>query len=420
MEFIDNLKKLGKDWRLLVIVIWMLVGIALIPIRDPPIVSLIGIIIYFPFLVFLMYLFLLSLVSKKNIFEYPTWKIILLLVLSLPIMLLISIILIALFLISVITYFFFTSWFILYGCFLTGKSVDNQLSKTPKAKPFIRTLIFIGGLGGSLALLYFFQIIPTIIDLSVITDISIDFPWYLDGVFILIGAILVGFGITVIIYKFKKVFNGWFGIFALLVTFYTLFLALKIHLYGAETEPKGYEDIWAYFTLIIPDMIIIFYSLSMLMGSQAELLSKRLKRFGLDTVIIWLILSKVTYEFIHYFPYDELSIFKIPLIQWFAENIDNDFINYIKNIAVLAFFVLLLIIIGIYEIRKYSIEQLNLSKLPEDEIKETLPLLPTTEDQTSPYEESDQISEERKISENNETLSNAREDSENDYTDEIG
>ncbi|MFW9990176.1 MAG: hypothetical protein ACFFC3_16150 [Candidatus Odinarchaeota archaeon] len=415
MEFIDNLKKLGKDWKLLVIVIWMLVGIALIPVRDPPIVSLIGIIIYFPFLVFLMYLFLLSLISKKDIFEYPTWKIILLLVLSLPIMLLISIILIALFLISVITYFFFTSWFILYGCFLTGKNVDNRLSKIPKAKPFIRTLIFIGGLGCSITLLYLFQIIPTIIDLSVITDISLDFPWYLDGVFILIGAILVGFAIIIIIYNFKKVFNGWFGIFAILVTFYTLFLALKIHFYGAETEPEGYENIWAYFILIVPDMIIIFYSLSMLMGSQAELLSKRIKRFGLDTVIIWLILSKVTYEFIHYFPYDELSFFNFPLIQWFAENIDNDLINHIKNIAVLVFFVLLLIIIGIYEIRKYSRKQLKLPELPEIDRKETITLQPTTEDHISPYEETELISEESKITEDERTSSSVIEDTDNDY-----
>ncbi|MFX1503127.1 MAG: hypothetical protein ACFFDH_19360 [Promethearchaeota archaeon] len=417
MEFIDNLKKLGKDWRLLVIVIWMLVGVALTPYPNF-IVKVIGIIIYFPFLVFLMFLFLLSLISKKDIFEYPTWKVILFLVISLPIMLIISIVLVVLFAFSVITYFLFTSWFILYGCFLTGKGVDKQLFKTPRAKPFLRTLIFIGGLAGSITLLYLFQIIPTVLDLSVLTETPIVFPWYLNGVYILVGAILVGLAIAVIVYKFKKVFNGWFGIFSILVSFYTLFLVMKIYLGTYETETEGSGPIWAYITLIIPDMIIIFYSLSTLMGSQAELLSKRLKRFGLDTVIIWLILSKVTYEFIHYFPYDELSGFNIPLMQWFAKNIDNDFINDIKNIAVLVFFVLLLIIIGIYEIRKYSREQLKPSELPEIDSKETITLQPTPEDQISSYNEAELVSEESKISEDDETSSNVIEDTDNSYDDE--
>lgn len=70
MDFIDNLKKLTKNWRLMAIVIWLLIGLAIIP-YPLPIVSIIGIIIFFPFLVFLMFLFLLSLVSKRNIFEYP-------------------------------------------------------------------------------------------------------------------------------------------------------------------------------------------------------------------------------------------------------------------------------------------------------------------------------------------------------------
>jgi len=135
MDFIDNLKKVSKNWRLLALVIWLLIGVAIIPYPNP-VVSLIGIIIFFPFLVFLMFLFLLSLVSKKSIFEYPPWKIILFLLVSLPIMALISIVLILLFVISVITYFLFTSWFILYGCFLIGRRVDKQALKTVKAKPY--------------------------------------------------------------------------------------------------------------------------------------------------------------------------------------------------------------------------------------------------------------------------------------------
>ncbi|NVM36467.1 MAG: hypothetical protein HWN81_12785 [Candidatus Lokiarchaeota archaeon] len=417
MDFIDNLKKLSKNWRLLTLVIWLLIGVAIIPYPDP-IVSLIGIIIFFPFLVFLMFLFLLSLVSKKNIFEYPTWKVLLFLVISLPIMLLISIILIVLFLISVITYFLFTSWFILYGCFLLGKSVDKQAFKTPRAKHFLRTLIFILGLAGSLALLYLFIIVPTLIDLSVITDTPIVFPWYLNLVYIIIGGILVGLAIIIVVYKFKKVFNGWFGIFALLVTFYTVFLALKIYLGIVDTEPRAIGSIWAYIAMIVPDMFIIFYSLSTLMGSQAEILSKRLKRFGLDTVIIWLILSKVTYEFIHYFPYNLLSAVPIPWIQWFA-TIDNDKVNLIKNIAVLGFFILLLIIIGIYEIRKYSEDLLKPKEGIEAEAKEIFHPELTTKESEPIVKESESDAEETEKIEKDDTILHEKEDIEDDYNDEI-
>lgn len=357
MIFIENLKKLGKDWRLLTLVIWMLVGVALVPYPNRY-VSIIGIIVYLPFIVFLMFLFLLSLVSKRDIFKYPTWKIVLFLLVSLPIILLISIVLIILFAISIITYFFFTSWFIIYACYLVGKSVDKKLHKIPKTRPFLRTVIFFGGLAGSLILLYLFIIIPTLLDLSVITTIEFDliaFPWYLNGIYILVGGILVGLAIICVVYMFKKSFPGWFGTFAILVSIYTLFLVLKIYLGIVDTEENKVGPIWAYIVMIIPDMLIIFYSLSTLMGSQAEFLSKRFKRFGLDAVIIWLILSKVAYEFIHYFPYEIFGLVKIPWISALS-SLDNDDINLAKNIAVLAFFILLLIVISIYELIKYARE----------------------------------------------------------------
>jgi len=389
MEFIDNLKKIGKNWRLTAVVIWLLIGVAIIPYPNPT-VSLIGIIIFFPFLVFLMFLFLLSLISKKDIFEYPTWKVILFLVISLPIMLLISIVLIVLFIASVISYFFFTSWFILYGCYLIGKRVDTHTFKTPKARPFIRIIAFFGGFTVSILLLYLFIIGPTLIDLSALIADSLEIPWYLNGVYILVGAVLIGLATTCIVFMFKKIFNGWFGVFAILVSVYTLFLVIKIYLGLVDTDPEEFVSIWTYIIMIIPDLFIIFYSLSTLMGSQAEFLSKRLKRFGLDTVIIWLILSKVTYEFIRYFPYDIFAAINIPWLQWFS-NIDNVTINNIKNIAVLIFFVILLVIIGIYEIKKYGLAQKELKAEVEVEVKKLLSSQPVIEESKPIIEESETL-----------------------------
>ena len=378
MDIIDNFKKIGKNWRLTALLVWMLVGIAIIPYPNR-IVSIIGILIFLPFLVFLMFLFLLSLISKKDIFEYSPWKIIVFLLISLPIMLFISIILIILFAISIVSYFFFTSWFILYGCYLLGKNIDTKLYKTPKLRPFIRTLIFFGGLAASLLFLYLFIIGPTLFDFSVIIETPIDVPWYLNGIYILVGGVLVGLAIVCIVYMFKKSFVGWFGTFSILVSIYTLFLILKIYLGIVDTEPDEIGSIWAYIAVIIPDLFIIFYSLSTLMGSQAELLSKRFKRFGLDAVIIWLILSKVTYEFIHYFPYEVFQEAKIPWLNTLS-TLDNDLINLVKNIAVLIFFIALLVVIGIYEINKYAKEQKQLKIEVDLDVKELLAPQPILEE----------------------------------------
>jgi len=385
MDIIDNLKKIGKNWRLTALVIWLLIGIAIIPYPNP-IVSIIGILIFLPFLVFLMFLFLLSLISKTNIFEYSPWKIILFLLISLPIMLLISIILVIMFAVAFVTYFFFTSWFIFYGCYLIGKKVDEKLVSGKKRSAFLRFIIFFGGLTVSLLLLYLFILGPTLFDFSIITKTPIAIPWYLNVVYLIVGGVLIGLAIICIVYMFKKSFNGWFGLFAILASFYTLFLVLKIYMgiVGTGTDPEQLASIWAYLGVIIPDLFIIFYSLSTLMGSQAELLSKRIKRFGIDSIIIWLILSKVTYEFIHYFPYEIFSAINIPWLNVLS-NLDNDLINSAKNVAVLAFFIVVLVIIGIYEIHKYhkerkkpreeGLEEVKESSLPEPNKYEPQPTL---------------------------------------------
>lgn len=346
MDFIDNLKKLGKkeNWKYLYLVIWLMIGVTVIQFFP-----IIGIVIFLPLLPFLMFLFILSLIAKKDITKIATWKIILLLILSLPLMLLVSIFLIILFLASIISYFFFISWFIIYGSYLVGKKIDTKLIKHSKIGPIIRFILFIGGLMLSLLLLFLFIIGPAIIDFSAIT--SVEIPPFLIIVYFIVGGILIVFAFICILYMFKKAFNAWFGIFSLLVTIYTLFLVVKIYLSldtsGTDTTSSELTKV----VLLIFDLLILLYSVSTLMGSQAELLSKRIKKIGMDSVILWLILSKVAYEFVYNFPFDT---FEAPLVSVLNDVNMNELINLIKNIAVLGFFILLLIVIGLYEIIKYN------------------------------------------------------------------
>ncbi|UCC20608.1 MAG: hypothetical protein JSV62_04790 [Promethearchaeota archaeon] len=371
--FIDNLKKIfvKENWRLLILVIWLLIGVAIIQF-----LPIVGIFIFLPFLTFLMFLFLVSLASRKNVLEYKPWKIILLLILSLPVLLLLSIILIALFAFSIISYFFFTSWFIIYACYLVGRGIDKRLHKYPKYRPFIRTLIFFGGLTGSIMLLYLFIIGPTLLDFSTISTVEV--PLFLTIAYIIVGGVIVGLAIFGIVLMFKRIFNAWLGTFFIFIAFYTLFLIVRIYLGLGDTETSNIENvssIWTTIGMLVVDLLIILYSLSTLMGPNAEMLSKRSKHLGIDTAIIWLIFSKVAYEFIRYFPYSLFEQINIPWINALSA-LDNDIINLAKNIAVLAFFIILLLVIGIYEIRKYNKEQKELKTEVSEEVEKLISPLP--------------------------------------------
>ena len=388
MEIMDNLKKLFKkeNWRLFALVIWLLIGVAIIQF-----LPIIGIFIFLPYLTLLMFLFLLSLATRKNILEYQPWKIVLLLILSLPVLLLLSIILIVLFAFSIISYFFFTSWFILYACYLSGRGIDKNLLKYPKSRTFIRTIIFFGGLTGSLMLLYLFIIGPTLFDFSAISGVEV--PLFLNLGYVIVGGVIIGLAILGIVLLFKRIFNAWLGTFFILVAFYTLFLIVKIYLGLDEgSNIDTISSIWTTIGMLVIDLLIILYSLSTLMGPNAEFLSKRFKRMGIDTAIIWLIFSKVAYEFIHHFPYSLFEQINIPWINAFSA-LNNDLINLIKNIAVLVFFIVLLLVIGLYEIRKYNNEQKELKKEVAEEVKELISPLPTIEKESRLSEQS-QVNEE--------------------------
>ena len=107
------------------------------------------------------------------------------------------------------------------------------------------------------------------------------------------------------------------------------------------------------------------------MGSQAELLSKklRIKRIGVDSVLIWLVFSKVAYEFIHNYPFTIFSGFAYIDILGI---LDEDIINLSKNIGVLFFFIILLVTLGFYQIKKYNLNERKFKDKVDQEVKDLL------------------------------------------------
>ena len=391
MDTIDNLKKLflRENWRYLILVIWLIVGVGLVQFE---VTRLIGLLSFLPFLAFLMYLFIFSLFAKKDVKEVATWKVLLLFFLSLPIMLLIAVVLIIIFAFSIFSYFFFTSWFILYGAFLSSKRLDNSLKEKKYGKTF-RSIEFFGFLSLAVFLsvgyILYSQEIGAYLGERISNVISLS-NYVVFFVLIVIGI----FTIFVIIYLFKKVFAAWLGVWFVFLIIYTFYLLIKIFLAFRTATGTETSSLLTQIIMLVGDFAIILYSVSTLMGSQAEMLVKRLnrKRIGMDTIILWLVFSKVAYEFAHNFPFSQME----PLVQWFPNIflltwLNSDWVNLIKNLLVLAFFLLTLLIIGFYEFSKYFKDQKKLAEKIEELVspKAVMEYLtpPTEEDLTVPQEQ---------------------------------
>jgi len=382
MDTIDNLKKilLKENRKYLILVIWLLVNITIIQLpfqfsieilgNQIDLLDLIGVVIYVPFLTFLVFIFFYSLFAKKNVKEVATWKIFLILFLTLPLMVVLIPILVILFLFSIISYIFFTSWFILYGAYLASKRLDNSFKRRVHST-FYRSIEFVGGSIFSILLLGLYlsesQGIGALVGFT-FTQTVYD---TLNYVVILVGLIIIMFILVGVIYIFKKIFNAWLGMFSLSVVIYTFFLLVKIF-FAIKNIGGESTSIATQFILLILDLFILLYAISTLMGSQAELLSKRLKfkRIGVDSILIWLVFSKVSYEFIHNYPFALFKdfAFYIDAVNYLNESI----VNLVKNLVVLLFFLIILISLGYVEIKKYVLNEREFKEKVDKEVKDLL------------------------------------------------
>ena len=383
MDTIENLKKLGlkENRKYLILVIWLLVNITIIQLPfefsvqifaiNIDFFDLIGVVTYIPFLTFLVFTFLYSLVSKKDVKEVAAWKILLTFFLTLPLMFFLIPIMVGIFLFSLFSYVFFTSWFILYGTYLSSKRLDETLKRRVHSS-FYRVIQFFGGSILSIVLLvaYLFgaQSIGDLIGLT-FTQAVYD---TLNYAVIFIGIIVIIFIIVGIVFMFKRIFNAWLGMFSLSVVIYTFYLLIKIFL--AIRSIGGVESsIATQIIMLIVDLLILLYSISTLMGSQAELLSKNIgiKRIGVDSVLIWLVFSKVAYEFIHNYPFSLFSGFGFAYIDA-IDLLNESVINLLKNIGVLLFFLIILVALGYHQIKKYNLNERQFKDKVDQEVKDLL------------------------------------------------
>ncbi len=304
MGFITNLKKLGeKENRIyLFLLIWLLIAYAIMEITKLLSVPIIGIMVYFPLLGFTLFLFVISFFDI-DIKEYSKLKILGLLIINVILVIIFAVFILIMVIVSVFSYFFFTSYFLLYGIFRTSMDTDEKLYYKRGAWLW-RQIEFWGGLFLALALLLVFLYITwTAAIIANVTELIVTA--YIAVILVIIGLTIFG-----LIYSFKRKFNAWLGTYFILVTIYTFYLNLKVfmQLYsGDETTSTIYIST----LLLVLDLFILIYSVSCILGTQGEILAEKLPKFKTQTIFLYLIFSKEAREYAANFPYGTLGFVQI-------------------------------------------------------------------------------------------------------------
>ena len=220
---------------------------------------------------------------------------------------------------AVISYVLITALFCLYGCYTGGKKIDEYIYKKfpSPLNHILRIIEFLGGIFLGLLIVYLTFI-------------------FTGGQLVLITWIffstIVGLAVLCIILILTKKFNAWLGTFSLYGGIYFLYLVV-VFLFGISLYQGLVTNPILTWVFIIADILILLYVIERLMGERADILSKKLKPIKAETILMWLIFSKASYE---------LAIILDPTWSSF------------KNQWVLYIFVALVGIVGIYGLMKYK------------------------------------------------------------------
>lgn len=352
MEFIDNLNKLYREKEnklYLILLIYLLIGYTALRIFTLMNLALIGAIIYFPILGFTSFFWFLSLFNKK-ITEYSTTKIILLLIIDCVLMIILLVAIVVIIVVSIFSYIFFTSLFLLYGCYKMSKEIDERIYYKHGAW-FWRGLEFWGGL--TLSLLFIYLSYLGTFEAMTMTNA----PEFLNIAYIAVIIAIIGLAIYGLMQSFGKKFNAWLGTYFLLITIYTVYLVLKVFL-GLTGGTGESSSIFIIIGLLVLDLFILLYSISSIIGKQGEFLAERFKRFKQETLILWLIFSKAAWEFAVYFPYGTLGIVQAIGILDYTQL--GTLVVTMTNISVLIIFIILIVVFGYIGIQGYDEEKKRL------------------------------------------------------------
>jgi len=190
--------------------------------------------------------------------------------------------------------------------------------------------------------------------------------------YIVVIGVIASLTVYMLVSGVKKKFNAWLGTYFLLITFYTFYLVLRIFMGIASqgessTTSSTSDDLAAsgiFVALLLLDLFILIYSIGCILGSQGEILAEKLPHFKQETLLLWLIFSKISWEYAANFPYGTLGIVQEIGIQ--EVQILGILLRVVVSVIVLIIFIVLIIVFGVKGIRIYGDEIEIMKKGKED------------------------------------------------------
>lgn len=342
LQRLRELFTLKENRIFVVLLLWLIGGYIALNVFDLIGLPIVGIVIYFPLLSFTIFLLILN-IFKFKLREKTTKQLVLIFIISIPVMLILFYILIILFIFSIISYIAFTSIFLLYNCYNLGTKIDEKLYYK-KGAWLLRGLEFWVG--------FFISAIILLITGSILKELLLIYApeaeTVLSSVFVMLLVIIAFLTFINIIFLLSKRFNAWLGIFFLFISFYAIYLVTKVFVQVIGIDISASYDPITYIAMMIFDIFLIVLSVSTIL-LRTEALDKKLKVISADSLLLWLIFSKGTWEFINNFPVNLLIY--IPNSESLIEQINS--FSLMTNLLVMLLFVWLVLIGGVIGILKY-------------------------------------------------------------------
>ncbi|MHA1805314.1 MAG: hypothetical protein ACTSU4_12430 [Promethearchaeota archaeon] len=300
----SNLKKLseGKNKVYLVLTIWTLIGYIFFEFLPP----LVGVIVFLPLMGVCLIFFFASLFSRKKVHEFTTKRIIFHLIIALPFIVLLVYIGIYLFYVAFVSYMIITAFFTVYSFYRLGVKVHETIEKFPKVlKEIAKWSVFLGGCIISVILIFATAFI--LINLLGYTIDENQFNVY--GVALFLVIIIILLTVIALIVNMRGILNTWIGVFFLGVAIYAAYQMYSISS-NLQPDTGTGQPLAVQLILFFGNLLLLLNSFGNLLGEQSEFLKNKLKIFGWDTVLLWLMFSTASYRFAEGLPGIEASLFK--------------------------------------------------------------------------------------------------------------
>ena len=327
MGLIDLKLLFKKEYRIyLILIIWLIVGFTIYQLEFE-LAKVIAFVIFLPLIIVTFFFLIIAFFSKKRLYEMSKKRIIISFIIAFAFFWILFYIGYIFFWIGIFLYIILTSVFTMDLFLNLGIKIENAVWEKKSSK-ILRWSLFIGGIATSILML-----IGTIILTESITGGTAKTTGFnTSTIALVIIVIIILFTILGLILAATGRLHAWMGTFFVGVSIYTIYLIISI-IYKMSSYNQGVTSIEIQILLYFFNLFLFLYTISGLIGKKAEILQKKLKIFGPDTILLWLIFSLASYE----------------LAMVLIENA-----SIARYIIVYVLFVPLLIILSFYGLIKYK------------------------------------------------------------------